>query len=292
MIFGIMGNIKKSALSKVAAELVTYLKKKKIDFILDSDLFVYIKKDSSPQVKSFPSCALKDLPANCDVLIVLGGDGTMLVAARTVGNKGTPILGVNLGKLGFLAEVSVTELRKSIDSIIRKDFEIEERMVLQAYHENKKKKYYGLNDIVIDRGAYKRVIELQTFVNNQYLVTYSADGLIITTPTGSTAYSLAAGGPIVLPQNNVIMINPIAAHTLTARPIIIPDSSLVRVVVKTEMPVHFTADGQVEAFYKTPAEFFIQKADFTIKLIKNVKLSYFDLLRTKLLWGKDLRVGL
>lgn len=291
MKFGIMGNIKKPALSKVAAELVTYLKKKKIDFILDSDLFAYIKKNSSPQFKSFPSCALKDLPANCDVLIVLGGDGTMLVAARTVGDKGTPILGVNLGKLGFLAEVSVTELRKSIDYIIRKDFEIEERMVLQAYHENNKKKFYGLNDIVIDRGAYKRVIELQTFVNNQYLVTYSADGLIITTPTGSTAYSLAAGGPIVLPQNNVIMINPIAAHTLTARPIIIPDSSLVRVVVKTEMPVHFTADGQVEAFYKTPAEFFIQKADFTIKLIKNVKLSYFDLLRTKLLWGQDLRVG-
>ena len=291
MKFGIMGNIKKAALSKVAEGLLIYLKKKDVDFILSSDLSKFIKKNKQVKVKSHASCALCDLPGNCDVLVVLGGDGTMLVAARTVGTKQTPILGVNLGKLGFLAEVSVSEMKKSIDLIIKQDYEIEERMVLEAYTEKKKNRYYGLNDIVIDRGAYKRVIELETYVNNKYLVTYAADGLIITTPTGSTAYSLAAGGPIVLPQTNVMMINPIAAHTLTARPLVIPDDSLVRVAVKNGAPVHFTADGQVEAFYKTPAEFFIEKADYSIKLIKNKKLSYFDLLRTKLLWGKDLRMG-
>jgi NAD+ kinase len=291
MKLGIMGNIKKVALSKVAEELLIYLKKKDVDFILSSDLSKFIKKNKKSKVKVHASCPLSDLPDNCDVLVVLGGDGTMLVAARTVGAKQTPILGVNLGKLGFLAEVSVSEMKKSIDSIIKQDYEIEERMVLEAYTGKKKNRLFGLNDIVIDRGAYKRVIELETYVNNKYLVTYAADGLIITTPTGSTAYSLAAGGPIVLPQTNVMMINPIAAHTLTARPLVIPDNSVVRVVVKNGAPVHFTADGQVEAFYKTPAEFFIEKADYSIKLIKNKKLSYFDLLRTKLLWGKDLRVG-
>jgi NAD+ kinase len=292
MNFGIMGNIKKPTLLQVADGLLNYMKKRKIDFILSDNLSNIIKKNSKTKAKSYPSCALSDLPSNCDVLIVLGGDGTMLVAARTVGVRKTPILGVNLGKLGFLAEVSVGEMQKSIDAIIREDYVVEERMVLEAYTEKNKKRFYGLNDIVIDRGAYKRVIELETYVNDQYLVTYSADGLIVTTPTGSTAYSLAAGGPIVLPQTNVIMINPIAAHTLTSRPIIIPDDSIVRVIVKTDAPIHFTADGQIEAFYKTPAEFFIHKADYSIRLIKNNKLPYFDLLRTKLLWGKDLRVGL
>lgn len=290
MTFGIMGNIRKPMLYSVAKELIGYLTKRKIEFVLSEELASVLtkKNEIAGGVRIYP---LKKLADHCDIIIALGGDGTMLTAARSVGNRSTPILGINLGKLGFLAEVPVSAIRETINSILKNNYSVEERMVIEAYSPQKKKRFYGMNDIVIDRGASKRVVALETYVNDKYLLTYSADGLIVTTPTGSTAYSLAAGGPIIVPESNVIMLNPIAAHTLTARPLVVPDTSTIRVVVKMESPVHITADGQIEAFYKTPAEIFIQKANYTIKLIKQKDHSFFELLRTKLLWGKDVRVG-
>ncbi|MBU1298435.1 MAG: NAD(+)/NADH kinase [Bacteroidetes bacterium] len=290
MTFGIMGNIRKPMLYSVAKELIGYLTKRKIEFVLSEELASVLtkKNEIAGGVRIYP---LKKLADHCDIIIALGGDGTMLTAARSVGNRSTPILGINLGKLGFLAEVPVSAIRETINSILKNNYSVEERMVIEAYSPQKKKRFYGMNDIVIDRGASKRVVALETYVNDKYLLTYSADGLIVTTPTGSTAYSLAAGGPIIVPESNVIMLNPIAAHTLTARPLVVPDTSTIRVVVKMGSPVHITADGQIEAFYKTPAEIFIQKANYTIKLIKQKDHSFFELLRTKLLWGKDVRVG-
>jgi NAD+ kinase len=290
MTFGIMGNIRKPMLYSVAKELIGYLTKRKIEFVLSEELASVLtkKNEIAGGVRIYP---LKKLADHCDIIIALGGDGTMLTAARNVGRRSTPILGINLGKLGFLAEVPVSAIRDIINSILKNNYTVEERMVIEAYSPQKKKRFYGMNEIVIDRGASKRVVELETYVNDKYLLTYSADGLIVTTPTGSTAYSLAAGGPIIIPESNVIMLNPIAAHTLTARPLVVPDTSTIRVVVKMESPVHITADGQIEAFYKTPAEIFIQKANYTIKLIKQKDHSFFELLRTKLLWGKDVRVG-
>jgi len=285
-----MGNIRKPMLYSVAKELIGYLTKRKIEFVLSEELASVLtkKNEIAGGVRIYP---LKKLADHCDIIIALGGDGTMLTAARSVGNRSTPILGINLGKLGFLAEVPVSAIRETINSILKNNYSVEERMVIEAYSPQKKKRFYGMNDIVIDRGASKRVVALETYVNDKYLLTYSADGLIVTTPTGSTAYSLAAGGPIIVPESNVIMLNPIAAHTLTARPLVVPDTSTIRVVVKMGSPVHITADGQIEAFYKTPAEIFIQKANYTIKLIKQKDHSFFELLRTKLLWGKDVRVG-
>ncbi|MFH2004354.1 MAG: NAD(+)/NADH kinase [Bacteroidota bacterium] len=290
MTFGIMGNIRKPMLYSVAKELIGYLTKRKIEFVLSEELASVLtkKNEIAGGVRIYP---LKKLADHCDIIIALGGDGTMLTAARSVGNRSTPILGINLGKLGFLAEVPVSAIRETINSILKNNYSVEERMVIEAYSPQKKKRFYGMNDIVIDRGASKRVVALETYVNDKYLLTYSADGLIVTTPTGSTAYSLAAGGPIIVPESNVIMLNPIAAHTLTARPLVVPDTSTIRVVVEMGSPVHITADGQIEAFYKTPAEIFIQKANYTIKLIKQKDHSFFELLRTKLLWGKDVRVG-
>ena len=152
------------------------------------------------------------------------------------------------------------------------------------------KKYFALNEIVVDRGASPRLIVLETAVDGEYLVTYTADGIIITTPTGSTAYSLASGGPIVVPQSRVLMINPISPHTLTARPVIIPDERSITVTIhEGAKRVHITADGQVEGFYDSPVTFTIKRASHTVKLVKRKKRSYFDLLRTKLLWGRDLR---
>ena len=226
------------------------------------------------------------------MVISLGGDGTMLAAARIVGKHGTPILGVNLGKLGFLAEVSVDELQECLNDILKGNYFVEERMALEAKSSKDEKLYYALNEVVVDKGASSRVIDLETYVNNDYLVTYAADGIILNTPTGSTAYSLASGGPIVAPQAKVITINPIAPHTLTARPVIVPDDSVIRVVVSSSAkPVHITTDGQVEGFYDTPAEFTIRKAPYTVKLVKRKNRRFYDLLRTKLMWGRDVRLG-
>ncbi|MDP2208675.1 MAG: NAD(+)/NADH kinase [Bacteroidota bacterium] len=291
MKFGIIGNIHKPTLPEVVIDLISYFREKKIDFVVSDDVVALLGKLKRYNLKESNVASSKSLPANCDVLIAFGGDGTMLAAARIVGKHQTPILGINLGKLGFLADVTITEMKKSIQSIIDHNYLIENRIVLEASSNVKKKKYYGLNDIVIDRGNYKRVIELETYVNRQFLVRYSADGLIITTPTGSTAYSLAAGGPVVTPGTDVFVITPIAAHTLTARPVVVPDNSIIKVIVKTDVPIHLSADGQEEAFFKTPVEFIIRRASYQVKLIKRKEHSYFELLRTKLLWGRDIRTG-
>ncbi len=291
MKFGIIGNIQKPTLPEVVIDLISYFREKKIDFVVSDDVVALLGKLRRFNFKANNVAPFKKLPAKCDVLIALGGDGTMLAAARLVGKHQTPILGINLGKLGFLADVTITEMKKSIQSIIEHNYLIENRIVLEASSNAKKKKFYGLNDIVIDRGSYKRVIELETYVNGQFLVRYSADGLIITTPTGSTAYTLAAGGPVVTPGTDVFVITPIAAHTLTARPVVVPDDSIIKVIVKTDVKIHLSADGQEEAFFKTPVEFIIRKANYQVKLIKRKEHSYFELLRTKLLWGRDIRTG-
>jgi len=292
MKFGIIGNTAKSSTKDVLKNLLTYLRKKRLAFVLHNELGSWLR-ETAPQIvfddKSIVSES--DLPNQCDMLIALGGDGTMLSAARIVGNHEIPILGVNLGKLGFLAEVSVDELQQCLNDVLEGKYLIEERMVLQATSNQDTKVYFALNEIVIDRGASPRMIDLETSVNGDYLVTYTADGIILTTPTGSTAYSLASNGPIVTPQSRVVIINPIAPHTLTARPVVVPEDSTIRVVAKsTTKTVHLTADGQREGFYETPVEIFIRKAEYSIQLVKRQQRTFFDVLRTKLMWGRDLRV--
>jgi NAD+ kinase len=291
MRFGIIGNTSKPIIREVGLNLLAFLRAKQAPYALARELGNCLNQAGiSPKIEPGLMCSETELVNQCDTLIALGGDGTMLTAARLVGDTGIPILGVNLGKLGFLAEVSIEEMRPCLDALLAGNVFIESRMVLQAKG-NDGRVYFGLNDIVVDKAASPRVIHLETYVDNEYLVTYSADGIIITTPTGSTAYSLAAGGPIVVPQSSVITINPIAPHTLTARPVIVPESSTIRVVVSSSTTsVHITADGQVEGFYATPTEFLIAKAPYAIKLVKRYGHTYYDLLRAKLMWGRDIRM--
>jgi NAD+ kinase len=232
-----------------------------------------------------------DLIRASDMIISLGGDGTMLSTARLVGDAGIPILGVNLGKLGFLAEVSIDELGEWLEEILRGNYSLDDRLLIGATASQDGRVYPALNEIVIDRGESSRVLELETFVDDEFLVTYAADGIIVTTPTGSTAYSLASGGPIITPSSNVLGINPISPHSLTARPMVLPNASVIRVSVKRgAKPIHLTADGQVEKFYEPPVEFLIRALPYRIRLVKRGKRSYYDLLRTKLLWGRDVRI--
>lgn len=287
MTFGIIGNTHKANVKEVAQQILRNLERIGAKTVVHAPLAKILQ---DPYIDKSSVCDDEVLGKRCDILIALGGDGTMLSAARLVGAAGIPILGVNLGKLGFLAEVSLDEWESFLKEVLAGHYIVEERMCLTTSMTSLPDTYISLNEIVIDRGSSPRVIELETYVNGEYLVTYAADGIIVTTPTGSTAYSLASGGPIVVPASKVITINPISPHSLTSRAVIIPEDSIVRIVVHAGVtPVHITADGQAEGFYETPAEFIVRKAPYLIKLVKREKGSYFATLRTKLLWGRDVR---
>jgi NAD+ kinase len=289
MKFGILGNIKKEALYEVVLNLTKQLECDKIEFFVRREIVEGIKERFSYEINH--ALELDELIANSDMIISLGGDGTILSTARLVGNRQIPILGVNLGKLGFLAEVSPNEAFEFIKRICKGDYRIEDRMVLEAKVTGREETYFGLNDIVIDKAGSTRVVDIETYINDEYLITYTADGLIISTPTGSTAYSLAAGGPIVVPSSEVITLAPICPHTLTARPIVIPDDSIIKVKIEFyDKEILLTADGQIEFKLKPPVEILVKKANYKVKLVKRPEVSYFDLLRSKLMWGRDLRV--
>jgi NAD+ kinase len=289
MKFGILGNIKKEALYEVVLNLTKQLECDKIEFFVQREIVAGIKERFSYEINH--ALELDEIIANSDMIISLGGDGTILSTARLVGNRQIPILGVNLGKLGFLAEVSPNEAFEFIKRICKGDYRIEDRMVLEAKVTGREETYFGLNDIVIDKAGSTRVVDIETYINDEYLITYTADGLIISTPTGSTAYSLAAGGPIVVPSSEVITLAPICPHTLTARPIVIPDDSIIKVKIEFyDKEILLTADGQIEFKLKPPVEILVKKANYKVKLVKRPEVSYFDLLRSKLMWGRDLRV--
>jgi NAD+ kinase len=292
MTYGIIANTSKKESLSVLATLVAALRAKGARYVVHEDIGAAAALTPGGVPGVGPGVPMAGLLDSASMVIVLGGDGTMLSAARAIGPRELPLLGINLGKLGFLAEVSVADLEACLDDIGAGRFEVEERLALEAYVGGDPTPLTALNEIAIDRGASSRVIDFETLVNGEYLVTYAADGIIVTTPTGSTGYSLATGGPIVTPRSDVLTIIAISPHTLTARPVIIPSASVVRVNVSQGPPaVHITADGQVEKFCPTPVECTIRRAPFTVRLVRWRKGSYFDLLRTKLMWGRDLRSG-
>jgi len=292
MKFGIVGNISKETLGDAVMRLLGTGEKRFIEFLIHDDIAKSINKEAGKRVIQRKYIApMEKIVSECDMMIAFGGDGTILSTARLVGRAAVPILGVNLGKLGFLAELSVDEVESFVDDILNNQHVIEDRMVLKVTAEGQDVQMFGVNDIVIDKSNSSRVIDMDTYVNNDYLVTYTGDGLIVATPTGSTGYSLASGGPIVVPASDVLTITPISPHTLTARSVIVPDSSVIRVSVESELQnVRVTADGQQEKIFTPPVNLFIQKADYSVKLVKRKDKSYYDVLRSKLMWGKDIRV--
>lgn len=232
-----------------------------------------------------------EIPALVEMLIVLGGDGTLLSAARHVADAHTnvPIFGVNLGSLGFMTEVTLEELYSNLDQAMAGMLEIEDRIMLTVSVMRSGAclaKYRVLNDVVINKGALARMTELKVSVNGSHLTTLRADGLIVATPTGSTAYSLAAGGPIIHPTVHCFVITPICPHTLSNRPIALPDTFTAQICLASPSEdVSLTLDGQI-GFPLNPLDIVeIKKSRFTIKLIKHPSRSYYEILRTKLKWG-------
>lgn len=231
-----------------------------------------------------------DIPDCADMVVVLGGDGTLISAARLIGERETPILGVNLGSLGFLTEITLAELYPALERCLRGDFRVSERMMLTAVVERggeEVSSHQVLNDVVINKGALARIVDLETMVDSFYLTTFKSDGLIISSPTGSTGYSLAAGGPIVHPVLECLLITPICPHTLTNRPIVVDAGAEITITLKSvNEDVFLTLDGQVGMELKYDDTIRIRRAAYRTKLIMSRSKDYFEVLRTKLKWGE------
>ncbi len=230
------------------------------------------------------------IPDNVDWVVVLGGDGTLLGASRKVGQYGAPLLGVNLGGLGFLTGIPLDELYPMIEMMITGRLEVETRAMLETRVIREGKEalcFQVLNDVVINKGALARIIDLDVTIDEEFLTTFRADGLIISTPTGSTAYNLSAGGPILYPTMETFVLTPICPFTLTNRPIIIPNTATIRIQMgkESEETVVLTFDGQVgfDLFFED--EVIINKSKEKIRLLRPPDHSYFKILRTKLMWG-------
>lgn len=236
------------------------------------------------------SCSKKEMAAEADLIVSLGGDGTLLNIAPLVIRPEVPILGVNLGGLGFITEVAVGELESVLRKTLDGDYEVEKRMTLEVRVVSKKgrvRKFRILNDAVIAKGARSRIIDLETYVGEDYLCTYRADGLIISTPTGSTAYSLAAAGPILEPTLGAIVLAPICPHTLTNRPIVVPSDAAIRVTLRSfGDTVFFSPDGQQGVRLHNGDKVEARDYGMPVSLIKLPSRSYYDILREKLKWGE------
>lgn len=280
---GIVLKPNKPEAGPVVQELIAWLGQRGRDVILDSEA-----------AAACPSCGVgqsrADLVAQADLIVVLGGDGTILSISRLMGSRQIPILGVNVGGLGFLTEVALPELFPALEAVLKDEYAVSRRRMLAAEVRRtgaSVREYEALNDFVINKTAPSRIVELETFVNGEYVATYRADGLILASPTGSTAYCLSAGGPILYPTLPALVVIPICPHTLTNRPLVLPDSATIEVVHRSPAEdVHLTVDGQVDVSLQHRDVVVVRRSAHVITLVKSPKLNYFELLRTKLRWGE------
>lgn len=251
---------------------------------------VVLPRTSESEELSY-GCPVIEFLENVNIIMTLGGDGTLLGVARQVADKGTPILGVNLGQLGFLTDLEVPDLFPSLEKLLLGDYQIEPRMMLFAEVQREGSSaasFIALNDVVISKGPISRIIRMETYVGNDYLSTYRADGIVISSPTGSTAYSLSAGGPIVDPDLEVMIVTPICPHTLYARPFILPDNQEVKVVLRSDSPeVMLTIDGQIGYPLQKNDCVSIRRASVCTNLVKVKKRSFSEVLRLKLRGGNQ-----
>ena len=235
------------------------------------------------------SASAREIADNCDLLIVLGGDGTMIATARLVAGRGTPVLGINLGTLGYLTEFAMDEAMPALEYVVRGEYEIEKRTMLdwQVLRDGDQVGAgTALNDIVLNKSALARIIDIDCWVGSHYVTGYRADGLIIATPTGSTAYNLSAGGPIIAPATEAISICPICPHTLTNRPLVLPFGVKIALQLNThEQEVMLTSDGQIGLPLMQGDRVEIRKSEKTFNTVCAHDRDYFEILRNKLRWS-------
>lgn len=285
-IFGSDYHIEKQNLIKRLFEKLTL---KEAEIYVDQSYYAFLTEtlQYEPSIKGLISGDCFDL----DIALSVGGDGTFLRTAARINKQDIPILGVNTGRLGFLADVGNNELEETLEEIFKNYYRVEERTQLRLHTQERlfHGYNYALNEIAILKRDTSSMLTIHTSIDENYLTSYLADGLIIATPTGSTAYSLSVNGPIIVPQSNSLVLNPIAPHSLNVRPLVISDNSVISLAVESRKDLFLVAlDGRSEAF-PAGTMLTISKADYTTKVIKRHKQTFYQTLREKLMWGADTR---
>ena len=286
---GIFGSEYQADKQLVIKRLFEKLASLEAEVFVDRDFYLFLTDalNYEPPVSGILTSDEFDL----DVALSLGGDGTFLRTAARVNKQDIPILGINTGRLGFLADISPEEMEETFDEIYNNHYKVEERSVLQLYCDDKKlmESPYALNEIAVLKRDSSSMISIHTAINGAHLTTYQADGLVVSTPTGSTAYSLSVGGPVIVPHSKTIAITPVAPHSLNVRPIVICDDWEITLDVESRSHNFLVAiDGRSESCKET-TRLRISRADYSIKVIKRFNHIFFDTLRNKLMWGADVR---
>ena len=267
---------------QLVPSLVAWLRQRGIEIRCDQETAAY-----DPSLTGMPRTSV---PEGCDLLIVLGGDGTLLSAARAIGRREIPLLPVNLGGLGFLTAITIDEVYAELERAFHGEHRIAKRKLLSTEVVRGKEviaSYDALNDAVLTKASIARMIDLQACADEQFVANYKADGLIISTPTGSTAYSLAAGGPIIFPSVPAICMTPICPHMLTNRPVILPETSVIRIVSRApDESVFLTIDGQTGNPIREGDTIVCRSSDYSLHLVRPPRMMFFDVLRQKLKWGE------
>ena len=287
--FAIFGNEYQAKKSTSIEKILDYLAQKGAEIYVENAYYEFLTRSQHIDVKA--AGVFEDYNFDVDYVISMGGDGTFLKAASRVGAKGTPILGVNMGRLGFLADVLPGEVEAALDSLYAGECQIEEHVVIQVEAEGGvlAGNPFALNDIAVLKRDDASMISIRTQVDGEFLVNYQADGLIVTTSTGSTAYNLSNGGPIIIPQSSSLCLTPVAPHSLNIRPVVINDTAEITLDVESRSHNYLVAiDGRSERMTEG-TRLVIRKAAHTIKIVKQRNQRYFSTLREKLMWGADQR---
>jgi NAD+ kinase len=284
---GIFGSDYQAGKQNAVRELFDRLKERHTEIWVEKQFYRYLSQtfaftpDIAGQIDS------ETLPL--DMVFSLGGDGTFLRTAAWVGRQPIPVLGFNTGNLGFLADVSAGEIQPTLDEIFRGEYRLEEKSLLQLETTEPLPYRHALNEIAVLKRDTASMIEVAATLNDEFLTEYRADGLLLSTPTGSTAYNLSVNGPIILPASKSFVLSPVAPHSLNMRPLVIPENYKIRLRVESRNKNFLISFDGRSAVFPTGSEFLIQKADFSLKVVKRLQQSFYNTLRKKLLWGTDTR---
>lgn len=287
--FAIFGNVYQTEKSVSAARVLAYLSTQGVEVTVERNFYAFLKQLGHIGPMEVDVFDGEDFEA--DYVISMGGDGTFLNAASKVGAKGIPIVGINTGRLGFLADIAPQQIELELRAILKGEYRVEEVSVLRLCDSSNRVVDcpFALNDIAVLKRDNASMISIRTEVNGEYLMTYQADGLIVSSPTGSTAYSLSNGGPIIVPKTGVLCLTPVAPHSLNVRPIIVPDDAVVGMTVTSRTHQFLVAVDGRSFDYEEGSLLTISKAPYVIRIIKRSNHSYFGTLREKMMWGADTR---
>ena len=287
--FALFGNIYQTKKSTSIQKVLSCLSEHGAELVVDMEYYYFLKDNQRIDVNA--SRIFADDNFEADYVISMGGDGTFLKAASRVREKMIPIVGVNMGRLGFLADVSPVDIEHCVDAIYQDDFSIENRALIKVQTDGEPLEGYtcALNDVAILKRDTASMISIRASINGQYLTTYQADGLVVSTPTGSTAYSLSNGGPIIVPGTKVFSMTAVAPHSMNIRPIVLSDSSEITLTVESRSHNFLVAiDGRSEKC-KEGTKLTLRRAPYDVKVVKRSRMSYFNTLREKMMWGVDAR---